>query len=117
MKTDKLSRKEYEILKVIKSCREQGGWAYLNQLSPECQIGRHGSSFKYIDRALGDCREPIIDLYGKKLVVGPCEQAVGWLVRAGGGKKAILEVAQWIYEDGSDLYLRRKYEKMQSIVC
>jgi len=33
-----------------------------------------------------------------------------------GGKKEVIKFWKWIYSDGSDLYLRRKYEKVQNYI-
>jgi len=37
-----------------------------------------------------------------------------WNVRVGGGKRKILEFIKSLYKNKGDLYLRRKYEKMQN---
>ncbi len=36
-----------------------------------------------------------------------------WVVKVGGGKEKIYEFLKWLYKDKKDLYLRRKYEKVQ----
>lgn len=39
-----------------------------------------------------------------------------YTLRVGGGRKGLIEFLKWIYKDKGDLYLRRKYEKVQDYI-